>query len=138
MKTPKVSVDILIVKNRKVLFGMLSRKWLLDGKQVYGVPGREILFNDTIGDTVKRNLREEIGCSLVKYKIISINANYAFRNHYIGIGVLAEIKGKPKNLLPDDWDQWEWFDKDEIPENLFPAAENLLDCYFGSKMIVSE
>ncbi len=117
--------------------GLLTKKWAYQGKQVYGVPGRDIRFGETISETVKRNIREELNCNVLTEKIICVNENFALGNHYLGIGVLAEIDGEPKNLIPEDWQKWEWFAKDALPDNLFPAAKNLLDCYFGHKFTVS-
>jgi len=138
MKIPRVNVDILVIKDNKILLGLLSNKWLYKGKQVYGVPGRDIFFGEKIGTAVKRNIKEEFNCNVTRYKIICVNSNYALKNHYIGIGVIVEIDGEVKNLKPVDWDSWEWFDKNEIPKNLFPPAKNLLDSYFGDKINVSE
>ncbi len=137
-KYPKINVDILVIKDNKILLGLLTKNWMYKGKQVYGVPGRDIRFGEKIGETVRRNIKEEFGCNVKKYKIISVNANYALGNHYIGIGVVAEINGKPKLLIPQDWEKWEWFDKDNIPDNLFPATVNLINCYLRKKFIVSE
>lgn len=137
-KIPKINVDILVINDNKILLGLLTKKWLYKGKQVYGVPGRDIKFGEKIGETVRRNIKEEFGCTVINYKIISVNANYALGNHYIGIGIVAEIDGEPKVLIPQDWERWEWFDKDKIPDNLFPAAENLINCYLQKKFIVSE
>src|SRR3989338_1652391 len=137
-KYPKVSVAILVIKDNKILLGLLTKKWMYNGQQVYGVPGRDIRFAEKIGDTVRRNIKEEFVCGIKKYKIISVNANYAFGNHYIGIGVTAEIDGGPKLLIPEDWEKWEWFDKDKIPQNLFPAAEYLIKSYKKNKFTVSE
>jgi len=137
-KIPKVNVDILVVRNDKVLLGFLTKKWNYQGKRVYGVPGRDIKFREKIVDTIKRNIKEEFGCSVTKYKIACVNANYALDNHYIGIGVVAEIDGEPKVLIPEDWERWEWFDINEFPENLFPATKNLIDCYLDNKFNVSE
>ncbi len=137
-KTPKINVDILIIKDNKILLGLLSNNWLFEGKQVYGLPGREINFKETIGNAVKRNAKEEIDCEITSYKIICVNANYAFNNHYVGVGVIVEIKGEVKLIKKEDWDKWEWFEKDKIPQNLFPAAKNLIECYLTNKVNVSE
>src|ERR1035437_1174654 len=131
--TPKVNVDILITKEDKILLGLLTKKWIYQGNQVYGVPGRDIGFNEKIEETVKRNIKEEFSCNVIKQKIISVNENFALGNHYIGIGVLAEIDGEPKNLIPEDWEKWKWFDKDKIPDNLFPPAKKLIECYLKNK-----
>lgn len=136
-KIPKVNIDILVIQNNKILLGLLTKKWSYKGKQVYGVPGRDIWFGEKIGETVKRNIKEEFGCNVKKYKIISVNANYALGNHYIGIGVVAEIDGEPKLLMPEDWEKWEWFHLDKVPQNLFPAAKNAIESYLKNKITVS-
>ena len=99
---PKISINILVIRNKKFLLGLLTKKWKYSGKQVYGVPGRDIRFGEKIGESVKRNINAEIGCSVINYKIISVNANYEFGNHYVGIGTTAEIEGEIKLLKPDD------------------------------------
>lgn len=137
-KIPKVNIDILVVYENKVLLGLLTKKWTYKGEQVYGVPGRDIRFGEKMSDTIKRDIKEDLGCEVKKYRIICVNSNYALDNHYIGIGVVAEIKGEVKNLIPEDWEKWEWFDKDKIPNNLFPATKNLVECYLENKFIVSE
>ncbi|OGG18524.1 hypothetical protein A3D78_01760, partial [Candidatus Gottesmanbacteria bacterium RIFCSPHIGHO2_02_FULL_39_14] len=135
---PKICISILVIKDKKFLLGLLTKKWEYLGKQVYGVPGRDIKFREKIGDAIKRNIKDEIGCAVIKYKIIAVNANYAFDNHFIGIGVTAKIEGTPKLLKPGDWEKWEWFDMNKIPKNLFPDAENVITCYKKKKFIVAE
>lgn len=46
-KFPKVNVDIIVIKENKILLGLLSKNWLVDNKQLYGVPGRDIYFNQS-------------------------------------------------------------------------------------------
>jgi ADP-ribose pyrophosphatase YjhB (NUDIX family) len=137
-KTPGVNVDILIKKDNKILLGLLSPKWSDKNKLSFGVPGRDIKFAESIGQAVKRNIMEELGCKLVKYEIISVNANYALGNHYIGIGILASIKGRVKLLKPDDWQSWQWVDIKKLPDNIFPPAKNLIDCYLQNKFNITE
>lgn len=138
LKFPKINVDILVVEKDKILLGLLTDKWNYEGKRVYGVPGRDIRFGEKIVDTLKRNIKEEFNCNITKYKIICVNANYGLGNHYIGIGVVVEIDKEPINLIPEDWEKWEWFDKDNIPSNLFPATKNLIECYSQGEVNVSE
>ncbi len=137
-KTPGINVDILVVRGNKILLGLMTEQWNYEGNQVYGMPGRDIRFREKMGDTIKRNIMEEFGCNVTKYEIISVNANYALGNHYIGIGVVAEIDGEPKVLLHDDWVRWEWFDHDRIPDNLFPPAKNLIDCFLANKVNIED
>lgn len=134
----RVNIDILVIRKNKILLGLLTKKWNHEGKQVYGVPGRDINFRERIGDAVKRNIEDDLGCEVKKYEVICVNANYALGNHYIGIGAVAEIEGEIRALTPEDWEKWEWFEKENIPANLFPAAKNLIECYLGNKVCLSE
>ncbi len=137
-KTPKVNVSILVIRDNKILLGLLTPKWNIKGKRIYGIPGRDIYFREKIGDAVRRNIKEEIDCDVVEYKVICVNANYEFGNHYISIGVFTEINDNPKLLLPKDWEKWEWFSYNQIPKDLFPDAENTIKCYLEKKVYISE
>ena len=137
-KAPSVSVDILIIREGKILLGLMTEQWKYEGHQVYGVPGREIHFGEKMGETIQRNIKEEFDCGVADYKIFSVNANYALGNHFIGIGAVAEIDGEPKVHLADDWVTWEWFETDSIPDNLFPPTKNLIDSYLNNKVNVAE
>lgn len=137
-RTPAVSVDILVIREHTLLLGLMTPRWNYEGRQVYGVPGRDIRFGENMGDTVRRNIHEEFACRVTGHRVICVNANYALGNHYIGIGVVAEIDGEPSVRLPDDWVRWEWFDVADIPENLFPATKNLIDCYLEGKVNTQE
>lgn len=137
-KEPKINIDIIVIRDDKVLLGLLSDKWNTSGSPLYGIPGREIHFGEKIGETVKRNIHEEFNCEVAGYEVISVNANYEFGNHFIGIGVLATIDGDIEHVLVEDWDAWEWFDLDDIPENLFAPAKNAIDSYLKKQFCVSE
>lgn len=135
---PHLSLDLLVINDNKILLGLLTKNWLYEGQQVYGVPGREIQFQETMGDAIKRDIKTELGCKVTNYEIISVNANYAFDNHFVGIGAVVSIEGDVQNLHPNDWEKWEWFSLEEIPENLFPPAKNLIESYKQKKITVSE
>ena len=138
MKTPTLSVDILVTKDGKILLGLLTPEWFQNNKPTYGLPGREINFGESFGEAIERNIREELGCKLSTHSIIAVNANYALGNHFVGIGATATIEGEPKNMKPNDWQKWEWVDLDDLPDNLFPPAHNLVQSYLQHKVTVSD
>ena len=67
-----------------------------------------------------------------------MNANYEFGNHFIGIGLLANIDGAIEHRLVEDWDKWEWFDLEQMPDNLFAPARNAIESYLKKEFCVSE
>jgi len=132
-KYPITSVDLIVNRNNKILLGGVSDKWRGQNKYEWGLPGREIEFGDNFETIVKKNLKEELGVKLVNFKIICINNNFSFGNHYIVIGILVEAEGEPKIMKPEDWKQWRWFNKDEIPKKLFPSAELTIKSFLEKK-----
>lgn len=135
---PKVYVLILVKRKSDFLLGLLSKEWAVDGKRLYGIPGRDLLFRETIGDAVKRIIKEEIACTVTTYAVTCVNVNYEFGNHYIGIGAVAEIAGEPQLMKPKDWETWEWIPENKVPQNLFPTAKDMIECYRTGKFNVSE
>lgn len=133
-----LNVDVLVLRDKKVLLGLFSDTWKINGKKYWGVPGREIKFGESFGDAAERYIRGEIGCEMERYVVFSVNANHALDNHFVGIGIYAEINGEPDNKNPEDWDKWEWFDLNDLPINLFPAAKNIIACYKQKKVCVEE
>lgn len=135
---PRVGIEILIIKDKKILLGLLTKKWMINGVQVYGVPGRDLNFQEKIGVCIERNIKEELNCTLTSYKIISVNTNYAWDNHYVNIGATAEISGDIKLMKQEDWVSWEWFDLKTLPDNIFPSAKSTIQSYITSTVCVSE
>lgn len=138
IKKPGIGIDLMIMKENKVLLGLLTKKWAVKDQQVYGFPGRDILFNEKLGEAIKRNIKEEFACDVEEYKIFCTNANYEWGGHYINIGVLVKMNGEPNLHKPEDWEKWEWFDMDKIPTNIFASAKYTIDSYLSKKVCVSE
>jgi 8-oxo-dGTP diphosphatase len=138
IKVPRVGIEILVIRENKILLGLLTKKWMVDGIQVYGVPGRDLNFQEKIGVCIERNIKDELNCTCTSYKIISVNTNYAWDNHYVNIGATAEIIGDITLMKLEDWESWEWFDLNSLPDNLFPSAKHTIESYRTSSFCVSE
>ncbi len=127
---PHVNVDILIVKDGKILLGMPSEKWLQGEEKLWGLPGNDIQFGETFETAVKRNLADLFDAILLSMTVLGTHENFAFGNHYIGIGCLVTIDDaiNPQKAS-DDWDEWQWFSLDSLPENLFEPVKATLEEY---------
>lgn len=66
---------------------------------------------------------------MVSGRVVCVNSNFGFNNHFISIGILVNAKGIPQVTRPQDWIEWRWFDKDKIPTKLFPSAELTLKSF---------
>ena len=114
----------------RILLGKVNEKWQEGGRYLWGLPGREVSFGESLKACAERNLKEEVGMEMVSGMIVSINSNFGYGNHYVAIGILIEANGNPINHQPDDWIEWKWFDKEDMPSKLFPSAELTLKTFF--------
>ena len=133
LQKPMRSVDIIIARmnggKKEILLGKLDEKWCNNGKYEWGVPGRGIRGKEKWKTTVVRDILDDLGCEVVMCRKFCQNENHALGNHYVGIGVIAEISGEPRVMVPQDWKEWKWFPVDAVPGKLFPAAKNVIDSY---------
>ena len=137
-KYPIIAVDIIVEDKNRILLGKFTEKWTDKGKYSYGLPGSEIQFGETIGNTVKRTILEQLGCEVLEYKIIGVNANYAYNSHYVSVAIVAKIQGEPRVVSSDDWQSWEWFEATSLPEKLFDSAKYAIESYRTKTFTVSE
>lgn len=133
MKKPVASVDLVIKRKDKILLGKVSDKWNSNGKYEWGLPGREIEFRDDFEKTAEKNLKEELGMKPKTFRVISVNNNFGFGNHYIAVGILVDAEEGPK-IMNKDWKEWRWFDKGKLPRKLFPSAELTIKSFLRNKV----
>ncbi len=131
-----VGIDLIIKKENKILLGRLNKKWRTPAVE-WGFPGGDINFGETFQKTIERNLKKELGMKLKSFKIISVNSNFWLNNHYINIGVLADAEGSEKLNNLEDWEEWKWFDLNNLPENLCPPAKLTLKSFLENRISVS-
>jgi ADP-ribose pyrophosphatase YjhB (NUDIX family) len=134
---PIPAVDIIVEDPAgRILLGRISPRWSAGGQYEWGLPGREIAFGEDLWMAVARNLDAEIGLSLLSARAVSVNSNFALEDHYLTIGVAVTTAGELTNRRPEDWIAWEWWDRDDIPSRLFPAANNTLSSYLGDAISI--
>lgn len=127
---PILSIDLIIQDPKgRILLGKVSEKWQEGGKYLWGLPGREVLFGESLATCAERNLKGELGMEMLSGKVICANSNFGYDNHYVTIGILLKARGNPVNKRPNDWIEWKWFEKKDIPSKLFPSAERTLKAF---------
>jgi len=92
-------------------------------KGLWSRPGGAVEFGEIVEQAIKRELKEELD---IDVELFGKNQFFehvweedGIKRHWIGCGCFAKIiKGEPKNLEPEKHDKLEWFDLDNLPENL--------------------
>lgn len=129
--SPKVGLQVLVIKEGKVLIGKDTGK----GENIYGVPAGHWENGETLVDGAKREVLEESGIVCDNLKLISV---YDFFREdkgisYASIGYVADyISGELKDNTEEGRLEWKWMEIDEaLSLNLYPAGKILIEKYMS-------
>lgn len=128
MKTerPKVGMGIIVVRDGKILIGERTGN---HGSGTFMIPGGHLEFGESFEDCAKREVEEETGLKNIELKnVVSIGNDIAYEKHYVSIVLLAESKtGEPYNAEPEKSQNWRWYDRDSLPENIFLPSKKAIN-----------
>lgn len=124
----RVGVGIMILRDGKVLLGL--RKGA-HGEGEYSFPGGGLEYGESITDCAKREVKEECGIDIDTIRFIHVANELDYPpKHFINIAVMADIvKGEPEVCEVDKCEKWEWFNFDELPDNLFAMTRKAIESY---------
>lgn len=123
----KVAVYAMLIKNGKILLVRRFNTGWQDGN--YSLPAGHLDPNETIGDALIRETKEEIGVTLKPWDIRLVHTMHRM-NIYIDFFFLAaKWDGEPQNMEADKCDKVEWFSLTELPENMVPSVRSAIEQY---------
>lgn len=126
---PKVGVSVILNCEKNILLG---RRKGSHGDNTWAFPGGHLELYEDIVECGKRELLEETGIDVSKYKPIELGyTNDQFKEeekHYITLYVLYNVPKKldAKLMEPNKCHEWKWFDIHSIPEERFIPLSNYL------------
>ena len=126
---PLVAVRILLFKGNQVLLGeripSIGSSW----GPTWGPPGGHLELGESFEICAIREAKEEIGIDIIGPQFFAVtNDFYAPDNkHHVSIFMKCTLQEGQivTNTEPDKISRWEWFDWDNLPENMFLAMQNL-------------
>jgi 8-oxo-dGTP diphosphatase len=133
---PRVGLGILILNQKgEVLLGLRNSS---HGAGEWSFPGGHVEFGETIFETAKREVLEEVGLTVNEMELISVGDEMRYiksdGKHYVNLGVLARYAGgEPTNMEPHKCAEWRWFPLDALPERIFEGTEMTLNNYKAKK-----
>lgn len=136
-KRPNTSLEMVILKDGRVLLGKLTKSWCGELYPLWCLPGSDIRFGETFEAAIKRQLKSLLEMELVSYRALCVNANYEFDGHYVVTSFEVEAKGEPQVGRPDEIERWEWVGTDKLPK-LFEPSRLTMECFLEGKISVSE
>lgn len=123
---PRVGTGVWIRKDGKVLMGLRNGKY---GAGTWCPPGGHINMFETMIDCVRRETREEASIEIENIKFINALENIwrEIGTHYITPFFVADWKSGEPIPQPEEFDRWEWFAWEGLPEPLFRPAQIFVD-----------
>lgn len=132
---PRIGVGIFVFKDGKVLLGYRNPDLdkgtgELKGQGTWSMPGGKVEYQETLGEAIRRELKEETNLELKKFELGAVQDDITETAHYVTVSFVAlEYEGTPQIMEPDEISKWEWFDLDHLPEPLYPATKTFLEKY---------
>ncbi len=117
----KQATATVILKDGKVLLGLREYSKTHNIEKDFWVgPGGKSEKDEILGETLRRELKEE--CGVIDYKIkkyLGSNPSYVDNNTMM-YWFLIEVEdlNQIKNGEPDKFKEWKWFDINEVPDNI--------------------
>jgi len=123
---PQVGIGVIIENEDEVLLG---KRLNAHGEGNWSFPGGHLEFGESWEECARREVREETNLEITNVEFFSVT-NDIFQpenKHYITIFMKCDYhSGKLINLEPRKCEKWQWFSRDNLPEQLFLPIKNLM------------
>ena len=123
---PKVGIGVMVLKDGKVLLGKRKNA---HGAGEYSFPGGHLEYKESFEDCARRETREEAGIEIENVRFLRLmNLKDYAPKHYVDIGMVADWKsGEPRIMEPDKFEDWNWYDLDNLPSPLFATEPSYFE-----------
>ncbi len=127
-----IGVAIILLKNSKLLMGRRKNGYK---PGTMGVPGGRIEKGETVENAVVRELMEETGIVPKKFKFIGVVRNDQRESVFVHfVFVCTDYEGEPNNIEPEMCEGWDWYDFDELPDNILPGHKAAIEMYLSGEL----
>jgi len=131
VQSPKVGVVAILISDGKVLLGKRKQR-LAQG--TWAPPGGHLEFREEIDACAIREVKEETGIEIKNVRFGTLTNNFFAETdeHFVVPVMVAECDAAhAKNIEPENFESWGWFEWNDLPKPLFLCLENALKNNFS-------
>lgn len=130
----KVGLGIMIKDGNKVLLGHRTKERKDTGgifePDSWTFPGGKQEFDETVIEGAIREVKEETNLDISDIKVFNVSDDIQPNKHYVTIQLIASsYSGELRVMEPLKEDKWEWFDLDNLPNNLYSPTKKFIEKY---------
>jgi 8-oxo-dGTP diphosphatase len=111
---PQVGIGVIIENEDEVLLG---KRLNAHGEGNWSFPGGHLEFGESWEECARREVREETNLEITNVEFFSVTNDFMKCDYH---------SGKLINLEPWKCEKWQWFSRDNLPEQLFLPIKNLM------------
>jgi ADP-ribose pyrophosphatase YjhB (NUDIX family) len=125
----------------QILLGLRSADSgsVLGQDNVWTLPGGKVEFGETLEAAGARETLEETGLKVQHLEVKTMHVDKNELAHFLTIGIIArDFDGEPRAMEPEKITKWQWFDLDNLPENMFFPSARIIAKYQSGKFYEKE
>ena len=133
-KIIKVGIGVMIKDDNKILLGHRSAKRKDTGgifePDTWTLPGGKQEYDETVIDTAIREVKEETNLDIKNPEVFSVSDDFQPDRHFVTIEMITEeFSGELKIMEPTKEDDWQWFDLNNLPDNIYSPSRVFIEKY---------
>jgi ADP-ribose pyrophosphatase YjhB (NUDIX family) len=128
------TVYLILLKGNKILLARRYNTGFHDGE--YSFPAGHLDGNETMVQTMIREAKEEIGVSLSPSDLQLVHVMHRKEPNEERVNLFFTAKNwesEPKIMEPHKCDDLNWFDLDNLPDNIIPYIKQVIACLRENK-----
>jgi len=99
----------------------------------WALPGGKVDKEESFREALDREVMEELGVEVESAKAFCGLPDILEGRIFETICYKTKVKGKPKNMIPDELEKIKWFSLDKLPEIDYPPSRDALRIYIKNK-----
>ena len=139
-------IGVMVVKDNQILLGLRNSDAAkadseLHGEGTWTMPGGKIHLGESFEVAAARELEEETSLKIKNLTVVSLSSehNLVAGVHYITIGILCDdFDGEVQTMEPEEIVEWRWWPLNQLPKNIFPPSQKIINNYLTNKFYTPE